>query len=235
VVRAAALLILGTLLGVYDAVAEELPDLPLGGDVSLLGGALIPLTFALVWLALPLRGSWHVLSGAIGLGGLAVLLEAAELGIAANYVKLAAVVCLGWLFLRFFEESTWVALVALLIIPIDAFSVARGPTKTILEERPEVFDRLSIAFPVPGEPFAAQLGLPDVLFFALFLGAAARFGLRPAATWVVCALSFGVTLAIALYAEVTGLPALPLLSAAFLLVNADLLWRRRPRPRRPRG
>ena len=234
-VRAAALLALGTLLGVYDAVAERLPELPLGADVALLGGALIPATFALVWLALPARTSWHVLSGAIVLGGLAVLLEAKELDIAANAVKFAAVVCLGWFFLRFFEEVTWVALVAALIVPVDAISVARGPTKTILEEQPEVFDRLSISFPVPGEPFSAQLGLPDVLFFALFVGAAARFGMRTGPTWAACALSFGVTLALAAFTDVTGLPALPLLSAAFLLVNADLLWQRLVRNRRRRS
>jgi hypothetical protein len=39
------------------------------------------------------------------------------------------------------------------------------------------------------------------------------------------ALSFGATLAIAVGAEVAGLPALPLLSTAFVLVNADLIWR----------
>jgi len=48
-------------------------------------------------------------------------------------------------------------------------------------------------------------------------------------------LSFGATMALAVYFDVTGLPALPLLSLGFLLPNADLLWeefpRRRPPPR----
>ena len=89
-----------------------------------------------------------------------------------------------------------------------------------------MFDRLSIAFPVPGEPTSAQLGLPDVLFFALFLGAAERFGLRPRLTWLACTLSLGATLPLAVWLDVSGLPALPLLSAGFVLANADLLWRR---------
>jgi hypothetical protein len=38
-------------------------------------------------------------------------------------------------------------------------------------------------------------------------------------------LSFGATLALAIWQEEAGLPALPLLSLAFALVNADLLWR----------
>jgi hypothetical protein len=225
VVRAATLLAVGAVLGVYDATAHLLPEIPLGAEVALLGGLIIPLTFSLVWLALPLRGSPWTLPGAVVCGGLAVLLELAGLDIAANYVKFSAAVLVGWFFLRFFERPTWVALVALIIIPVDAVSVARGPTRTILEEKPEVFDHLSIAFPVPGAAYAAQLGLPDVLFFALFVGAADRFGLRRGATWIACAFSFGATLAIAAFTDVGGLPALPLLSAAFLLVNADLLWR----------
>jgi hypothetical protein len=37
-------------------------------------------------------------------------------------------------------------------------------------------------------------------------------------------LSFGTTLALAVGFDVAGLPALPLLSAAFVAVNADLIW-----------
>lgn len=72
---------------------------------------------------------------------------------------------------------------------------------------------------------SAKLGLPDLLFFALFLGAAERFGLRRLATWAAMTLSFGVTLAGTYFLDVDGLPALPLLAFAFLLANADLLWR----------
>jgi hypothetical protein len=103
--------------------------------------------------------------------------------------------------------------------------VFQGPTKVIVEEQPQVFDALSIAFPLPGEHNSAQLGLPDVLFFALFLGATVVFALRPGLTWVLMTLSFGATLALAVAFEIGGLPALPLLSAAFVLANADLVWR----------
>jgi hypothetical protein len=40
------------------------------------------------------------------------------------------------------------------------------------------------------------------------------------------ALSFGATLTLAVWLELSGLPALPFLSLGFLLPNADLLWRR---------
>ena len=38
-------------------------------------------------------------------------------------------------------------------------------------------------------------------------------------------LSFGATLALAVALDEAGVAALPLLSLAFLLVNADILWR----------
>ena len=222
-VRAAAVLALGTALGAYSAVADRFPPLSDWGDVAFL---------ALVWLALPVRGA----IGTVGLGVaasslavLAVLLSVAELEIAANFAKLAAAAVVGWWFLSFFETPSWVVLVALLIIPVDLYSVARGPTREITENQPHVFDALSVFMRILGEKSTAQLGLPDVLFFALFLGATVRFALRTAPTWLLMTLSFGATLAIAVASDQPGVAALPLLSAAFVIVNADLLWRERGR------
>jgi hypothetical protein len=208
--------------------ALDLPDLALEWDVTFLSLALIPALFLLVYLALPMRrelGASRLGYLVVALALATVVLELVDLEIAANFVKFAAVTVAGWWFLQFFEAVSWVVLVALLIVPVDIFSVARGPTKEILENQPRVFDVLSVFFPIPGEQPLAQLGLPDVLFFALFLGAAERFGLRVGWTWLAMALSFGGTLTIAVVWDVGGLPALPLLSLAFVVVNADLLWR----------
>jgi len=71
-----------------------------------------------------------------------------------------------------------------------------------------------------------QLGLPDVLFFSLFLAACARFSLRTHLTWLLMAFSFGGTIALAILIDRDGFAALPLLSAAFLLANTDLIVRR---------
>ena len=38
--------------------------------------------------------------------------------------------------------------------------------------------------------------------------------------------SFGLTIVLAVWLDLGGLPALPLLSLAFLTANGDLLWRR---------
>jgi hypothetical protein len=227
VVRAAAVLAVLAVLGAYYGVSEDLPQLSQWGNVALLALGLMPATFVLVWLALPLRrsGLRELGVAALLLVAVTVVLEQLDLDIAANFVKLAAAAAVGWWFLRFFEALSWVLLVALLIVPVDAFSVARGPTKEIVENQPVVFNALSVSFPLPGQHASAQLGLPDILFFALFLGAAARFRLRVGWTWLAMALSVGTTLALAVAFDVSGLPALPLLSVAFVLANADLLWR----------
>jgi len=233
VVRAAALLAAALLLVVYTLVAESLPRPGDWWDVAVVALFVIPLTFSLVWLALPLSrlGPMRIGLMAATLVLLAVAASAADLELAANFLKLAAATMLGWWALSFFEESWWVPLIALLIIPVDLYSVARGPTREITENRPEVFDALSIFMRVPGESGTAQLGLPDVLFFALFLGACLRFGLRTGPTWVAMTLSFGATLALAVGLGEAGIAALPLLSLAFVCVNGDRLWRQlRDRP-----
>ena len=109
---------------------------------------------------------------------LAAVLTFAHFDVWANFARLGATTFLGWWFLGYFETVAWVVLVACIIPWVDAYSVWRGPTKEIVAHHEHVFSVLSFAFPVPGEPAAANLGVPDLLFFALFLGAADRFGLR---------------------------------------------------------
>ena len=119
----------------------------------------------------------------------------------------------------------WSALVALVIPWVDAISVWRGPTDYVVSEQPHVFENLSIAFRVPGEQGTANLGPPDILFFALFLGAADRWNLRVAWTWISMTALLGGTLVLTATTDVNGLPALPAICIGFLLPNADLLWR----------
>jgi hypothetical protein len=224
--RAASVLALSVCLGVYYAVAESLPNFSLWTEVAILSFLVIPAVFALVYLALPLRTAPRLLPAGIVVALLAAVLQLVGLDVLANFAKLGAVTLLAFWFLSFFETSAWVAIVALIIPWVDAVSVWRGPTKHIVTHQRELFTTFSFAFPVPGEPDTAQLGLPDLLFFALFLGAADRWGLRTRLTWAAMALSFGATLALTVALDINGLPALPLLALGFLAPNADLLWRR---------
>jgi hypothetical protein len=218
--------ILGALV-VWYVVVDSLPDLPLWLDVVIAAGVLIPLVFSLVLLALPYRRVPYL----VAIGALFVLVALgaswADLDIIANFAKLAAATAFGFWFLELFERLSWVVLVAAIIPVVDSISVWRGPTNKIVTDQPEVFGALSFAFPVADEG-SFQLGIPDLLFFAVFLGAAARWNLRVGVTWLALTASFGITMALAVWVDpfgLGGLPALPLLSVAFVVANADLLWR----------
>lgn len=217
---------LGAALVGYYVWGHSLPNTSVWWDVGFLGLALIPAVFGLVLIVLPLRLRAGLLPVGAALAFLAFVCDRAHLDISANFAKLAAATALGFWFLRLFETLAWVALVAAIIPWVDAYSVWRGPTRHIVANQPQIFTALSFAFPVPGERGSANLGLPDLLFFAFFLAAAARFRLRIGWTWLALTLSFGTTLALAVWLDLVGLPALPGLAVGFLLPNVDLLWRR---------
>jgi hypothetical protein len=226
--RLAALGALALALALYYRFHASLPNTSTWGDVAFLALVLMPAVLLLVYLVLPLRRGRELQLLLIGVAFaiLAVLLHYADLNALSDFAKLGAMAFLAFWFLNFFEAVSWVVLVACIVPWVDAYSVWRGPTNNIVHNHRHVFSTLSFAFPVPGENSAANLGLPDLLFFSLFLSATARFGLRVLPTWFGLAVSFGGTIAIAVAWNKAGLPALPLLSLAFLLVNADLLWRR---------
>jgi hypothetical protein len=225
--RIAGFAAVAAIVGVYYGTHQWWFELSLWPSLAWICLLLIPTVFLLVWLALPLwsRPVRQLLVTALAFGVAAVVLQWAGAGVIANFAKLGAMTFAGWCFLRFFEELSWVVLVACIVPWVDSYSVWRGPTKTIVTQKPQVFDALSFTFPVPGFEGGAKLGLPDLLFFALYLGAAARWNLRTGWTWVFLTASLGGTMALATWLNVDGLPALPLLSVGFLVPNADLLWR----------
>ena len=224
--RAWALAALLAAIALYDALAGTLVDASEPWDVAVVAAVLIPATFATVWLALPLAAARGLLPVGLGFVVLAVLCSLAGLGALFNVAKLCALVLLGFWFLELFQVLSWVVLVAALIPWVDAISVWRGPTDYVVSEQPGLFDRISIAFRFPGEESSANLGPPDVLFFALFLAAADRFGLRTAWTWVGMTALLSLTLVLTAWLDIAGLPALPAICIGFLLPNVDLLWSR---------
>ncbi|MEO5575325.1 MAG: hypothetical protein ABIR67_02970 [Gaiellaceae bacterium] len=211
-------------LALYTAGADRLWDAERWPDLLFLTLVLFPVTFALIWLLLPLREHRLLLPVGLTLVALAGLFHFTELDVLLNLAKLFALVCIGFWFLSWFENVMWAALIAVVIPWVDAISVWRGPTEYVVEQQPHVFDNVSIAFRVPGEDNTANLGPPDILFFALFLAAADRFALRLAWTWLAMAALLGATLILAATTDVAGLPALPAICVGFLLPNADLLW-----------
>jgi len=192
--------------------------------IILVSVLILPATLLLVLLAIPLWDRRWLVGAVIVLALVALVCSLTGFGLAANFAKMWAAVFAGWAFLRLFERLSWVVLVAFVIPLVDIVSVYKGPTHTITQHHFQVYTAVAIAFLVPGGG-AAYLGPPDVLFYALFLAAAARWHLRVNWTWAATTLMYGLTIIVATAADVGGLPALPFLSFGFLVANGDLLWR----------
>jgi len=207
-------------LTAWDAYAERLPAVPDGWGVALVAVFVFPATFLVAWLLLPLAGERHLLGAALVTGALAALLDLAGAGGLFNVGKVVAFCLFGFWFVQMLEALSWVVLVAAVIPLVDVASVYRGPTKVVVEEQPGLFERIAVAFAVPGEDGVARLGPPDVIFFALFLAAAARYGLRVGATWLGMAGALSATLLLTYALDLNGLPALPAISLGFVVPNA---------------
>ena len=205
-------------------IAPHVGRIGLWPAIVLVSVVIIPGTLLLVLLALPVWDRRWLFVAVIVLAIAALLCTLADLGLAANFAKLWAAVFAGWAFLRLFERLSWVVLVAFIIPLVDIISVWKGPTHTITQHHFGVYTAVAIAFLVPGGG-AAYLGPPDILFYALFLAAAARWNLRVVWTWFATTFMYGLIVIVATAAKVGGLPALPFLSLGFLAANADLLWR----------
>jgi hypothetical protein len=224
--RAVALAAVLVALLVYGAVSELLWEFSTGVDVAIVGLVILPASLVAIWLALPVSRIRSVLLlHASALAGLVLIaFLVAGLPAASNVAKLACFALVGFWFLSLFEQLWWVVLVAFLVPWVDVWSVAAGPSNYVLEEKPGLFDRVAVDFPVTGQGSDINIGPPDIVFFALFLAAAARFELRVTWTWITMTALLTITLVLAWKFERSGLPALPAISLGFVLPNADLIW-----------
>jgi hypothetical protein len=229
--RLAAFALVAAGVVTWDGVAPHVGRVRGWPEVVIIAAGVLPATLALIYLALPLWSQRRAIAAAFVVFLLAAVVtwETHDY-LVSNFMKLGAYACGGWMFLWLFEEVSWVVLIALIIPFVDAISVAAGPTHTIVTHHFQVYSAVAVAFVAPGGP-AAGLGPPDILFFALFLAATVRWRLRPGWTWLAMTGMYGLTLVLAYATNASGLPALPFVSAGFLLANGDLLWRRL-RPRR---
>ena len=223
--RAAGLAAVLALLVAWDAGAGVLPDLGQRPDLYLIALVVLPVTFVVPWLALPAAASSWLPHIAAALVGLSFVFYLAGFGALFNVSKLLALTAIGFWFMSVFEALSWVVLIALIIPWVDVLSVWRGPTEYIVSEQPSLFERVSIAFRLPGEEGSANIGPPDILFFSLFLAAAARFELRLHLTWISMVGLLSLTLLSTDIFDLAGVPALPAIALGFLLPNADLLWK----------
>ncbi|MBP8953848.1 MAG: hypothetical protein KBI47_15735 [Armatimonadetes bacterium] len=138
----------------------------------------------------------------------------------------------GKLLARIVRERALAFPVVLVAALADVFTVFWGPTGQALERAPALVQKLSLAIPAAGSAagaegarglaFVASMGLGDFIFLAFFLTIAVRFGFPLVRTMVAVILGacIGIILALANPFGLPGMPLLPWMSAAFLLVNA---------------
>ena len=226
--RILAFVTLALAVGTWFAAAPRLPALSLWPTIAIISGAVLPGTLLLVLVALPLaRLRWtHLALAALTLALVAFGYSEAGWRLAENFAKFGAAVFAGWALLYLFVDIGLVVLIAAIIPVVDAVSVFTpgAPTHEIVKHHISIYNHVAVAFLGP-HGTAEQLGPPDILFYALFLGAAARFGLRTGWTWIATTGLYVASFPIAVAAHADGLPALPFLSVGFLAANGDLLWK----------
>ncbi len=235
--RLAPAVVAGAAIVLWGALSSRLPALPVRADIMLSSALVLALVAVLVWGLLPLHTLGRrlplVTAAALPLAILFVWLGWVPL---ANVAKVVAAAALGIWIAEELEKLSWIVIVAVISAAVDIVSVAAGPTKAILDQGPVVVGYFTIVVTWAGYTYSEAftgLGISDVIFLALYLGAARRFGLRVGWSAVAMVVSFLATIAAAMWW--TALPALPLLSVAFLAVNGDLLWRKLRRGGEPSG
>jgi hypothetical protein len=228
--RAAALLIAVGLAGVWLGWSLAAPAFdPVSTWPTALSAAFLslPLLCGALLTALTVAERQVRTLGVAAVGGLllAVAGSLADTETAASLGKAMAGVALGALIGHLLEAPWHAGLIALLVAVVDVYSVLAGPTRAVVEGSPGILDAVGVGLAAPGIEQAAIIGTTDFVFLGLLGGAALRYGLRPALTLPLLAASFSATLVLATTLD-RALPALPLLSAAFLLPNLPRIVRR---------
>ncbi|NLE22853.1 MAG: hypothetical protein GX624_08760 [Actinobacteria bacterium] len=205
--------------------SSSLPALPVRVDIMVSSAVVLSAAAVLVWGMLPFAALGRRLA-LVAVAALPCAVVFVWLGWvpAANVAKVVLAGALGIWIAGELERLSWIVIVAAVTAMVDIVSVAAGPTKAILDKGPVVVGWFTVAITWLGYSYSEAytgLGVSDVLFFALYLGAARRFGLRTGWSAVAMVASFLTTISAAMYW--TALPALPLLSVAFLAVNVDLI------------
>jgi len=216
------------LLALYLALAPRLPDLGRGaGAVALY--ALVPLTLSAGALWALHAAAGRPPSLALGVFAAAavpaVLLALADIEPLATPLKLAAAAGLGFWLAGLLDAAWQLAVLAGVAAVVDIASVAAGPTNELVERAPRAVEVLALHLPAWGGDGEVLIGAADFLFLAAFLGGAIAFGLRARLTLVCLVLALVAAVAASAAAD-RGLPALPLMAAALLAVNADRILRR---------
>jgi hypothetical protein len=205
--------------------APELPVI-LPVDLSIVvactcGAAAI---FACIFAIVPLSDVPPLLVlAAIGGFMLVFGLNVADLGAAATPIEAIAFAAAGALFAVGLLAPSLALALPIFVSAIDVISTfAGGPSELLANAgQTQPGDPLSLEMPDWGTGLpAGRLGISDAVFAGVFLVYARRFGLRVRATAIALWLATVVAIVLKVWLD-AAVPVLPLLTAAYLLVNAD--------------
>jgi hypothetical protein len=222
---AAQLVLLSVLLLVWFSIAGVLPDAGGKGDVNTILSD-VPSVLLLGGLTLAMISAWDdpLALGlmAVGAGMLAGAATVGDWHAGAAIAKALFGGSVGLLLAWWLNEIAFALIIPLFVSGIDAASVAGGPTQLLIERGGRATDFLSVYLPAVGGGRAGLLGVADLVFVAMYAGWAWRFALRRRATMVALLLSLPVALVVQVVFS-GSVPVIPLISAAFLLPNLDLI------------
>jgi hypothetical protein len=223
--RPAALIAAYGLALAYFLLTPLLPDLDGTGDANTLASAGVTAVVlaGCVLALLPARDEVGALALlALGAGLVAAAATEADAVPVADVTKALFGAALGMVLARLLAEPAVVVAVPLFVAGIDVASVAGGPSELLARESSRAGEFLSVYLPAWGGGRAGVLGVADLIFLAFFAAGAWRFGLRRRVTGLALVLALPATVAIQLELDAT-VPVLPMLAAALLAPNLDLL------------
>jgi hypothetical protein len=213
----------GVLLVAWGYGSQFLPELP--ENLNALLSALISLTLVaiVVWgmATLDVYGHWLLMVAGVILP-FAMLMIAFDAIPFANVAKVLLAAVVGLWLAQGMAARSWIVMFVLASSLADIGSVIMGPTRMLLDHSPEVVGGFTVAIALFGHSLGdarAAIGVSDIVFFAMYLGAARRFALRESASVVVMVLSVALVFLAALSTGV--LPVLPVLGLFFIAANLD--------------
>lgn len=140
----------------------------------------------------------------------------------SNILRISAAAALGISLARHVTSPAIALLIAAMATASDLFSVFAGPTKAMVEKNAPALDFLLVIFPTFGQALGFALGISDFIFLALFITMSLLLNFRHIPTTLAVCAGTLLAMTTSLLLE-RPLPALPFISLAFVLVNADLI------------
>jgi len=123
----------------------------------------------------------------------------------------------GILVSRLVERATYILPLSVIAGIADIWSVFAGVTKKAVESKVALNYAL-FSYPVPGFGIRPLVGATDFLFAVLYMSLARRFGFSLKKNLTLLALSFLISIAIAIISGV-GIPVLPVMALFIILGN----------------